>query len=155
MHLQFDCARQFDCAGYKYVLVILSCLRIDLKFFPLCAAATKATTVGYGRHLLAAMAPAPAMTKATTVGYGRHLLAAMAPAPGMTKATTVGYGRHLLAAMAPAPGMTKATTVGYGRHLLASAPAPGSKSLVLCARAATSCQVSFLMQDLMHCFSRC
>ncbi len=72
--------------------------------------------------------PCCTVTKATTVGYGRHLLAAMAPAPAMTKATTVGYGRHLLAAMAPAPGMTKATTVGYGRHLLASAPAPSSES---------------------------
>ena len=79
---------------------------------------TKATTVGYGRHLLAAMAP---------------MMMSMAPAPAMTKATTVGYGRHLLASapmmmsMAPAPAMTKATTVGYGRHLLAAAPAPGGK----------------------------
>ncbi len=39
------------------------------------------------------------------MGYGRHLLAAKAPAPapGATRAVTVGYGRHLLAAKAPAP----------------------------------------------------
>ena len=65
-----------------------------LKPFTFCAAA-KATTVGYGRHLLAS-APAPAMTKATTVGYGRHLLAAMAPAPMMM----------MKKAAAPAPGGT-------------------------------------------------
>ena len=116
---------------------------MDMAMAP-APAMTKATTVGYGRHLLAAMAPAPAMMKATTVGYGRHLLAAMAPAPAMMKATTVGYGRHLLAAMAPAPAMMKATTVGYGRHLLADmAPAPSSESPALC------------LTNLLHCWQWC
>ncbi len=73
-----------------------------------CLAATRAQTVGYGRHLLAS-APAPATTKSTTVGYGRRLMA-MAPA----------Y------APAPGPGLTKSEFLPFGRHLLASAPAPAS-----------------------------
>ena len=69
----------------------------------------------------------PAATKAMTVGYGRHLLAS-APAPATTKSITVGYGRHLLAtAPAPGPGLTKAEFVPFGRRLLASAPAPASE----------------------------
>ena len=120
----------FKAVGRMYWLYFsMPCerLKTGTKLYVVCLlAATKTTTVGYGRHLLAS-APAPASTfllsmpdisRPHAVGIGCVTM----PCERLKLGTNLDVV-FLLAA-------TKTTTVGYGRHLLASAPAPASTLLI-------------------------